>query len=79
MEGFMVIHALAQRGFYNCDIAKQVGVHPRTVRRALAHGGAPAPRPSRLGSRVDPYRPKRALEYDTYLIEQQKLPLRMAW
>src|SRR5690606_40281183 len=45
-EDFMVIHALAQRGLYVCDIATQVGVHPRTVRRALARGGAPAPRPS---------------------------------
>jgi hypothetical protein len=62
-EDFMVIQALAQRGLYRCDIAKQVGVHPRTVRRALARGalpagrqGAPAPRPSRRGSRLDPYR-----------------------
>lgn len=52
----MVIQALAKRGLYLCDIAKQVGVHPRTVRRALARGGAPAPRPSRRGSRLDPYR-----------------------
>jgi len=52
----MMIQALAQRGLYLCDIAKQVGVHPRTVRRALARGGAPAPRPSRRGSRLDPYR-----------------------
>lgn len=55
-EDFMVIHALAQRGLYVCDIAKQVGVHPRTVRRALARGGPPAPRPTRRGSRLDPYR-----------------------
>ena len=55
-EDFMMIHALAQRGLYLCDIAKQVGVHPRTVRRALARGGAPAPRSSRRGSRLDPYR-----------------------
>ena len=55
-EDFMVIQTLAQRGLYLCDIAKQVGVHPRTVRRALARGGAPAPRPSRRGSRLDPYR-----------------------
>ena len=27
----MVIHALAQRGLYLGDIAKQLGVHPRTV------------------------------------------------
>lgn len=55
-EDFMVIQTLAQRGLYLCDIAKQVGVHPRTVRRALARGEAPAPRPSRRGSRLDPYR-----------------------
>ncbi len=55
-EDYRVIHALAQRGLYCCDIAKEVGVHPRTVRRALARGGAPAPRPSRRGSRLDPYR-----------------------
>ena len=52
----MMIQALAQRGLYLCDIATQVGVHPRTVRRALARGGAPASRPSRRGSRLDPYR-----------------------
>jgi IS30 family transposase len=55
-EDVMVIQALAQRGLYLCDIANQVGVHPRTVRRALTRGGAPAPRPSRRGSRLDPYR-----------------------
>lgn len=40
-EDFMMIQALAQRGLYLCDIAKQLGVHPRTVRRTLARGGAP--------------------------------------
>ncbi len=55
-EDFRVIDALARRGLYLCDIAKQVGVHPRTVRRALDRGGAPTPRPSRRGSRLDPYR-----------------------
>jgi transposase len=55
-EDFMMIQALAQRGLYLCDIATQVGVHPRTVRRALARGGAPALRPNRRGSRLDPYR-----------------------
>lgn len=33
-----------------------MGVHPRTVRRALDRGEAPATRPSRRGSRLDPYR-----------------------
>lgn len=55
-EDFMVIHALAKCGLYLCGFAEQVGVHPRTVRRALSRGGAPAPRPSRWGSRLDPYR-----------------------
>ena len=55
-EDFMMIQVLAQRGLYLCDIATQVGVHPRTVRRALARGGAPALRPNRRGSRLDPYR-----------------------
>ncbi len=56
-EDFMVMQALAQRGLYLCDIAKQVGVHPRTVRRVLDRGGAPAPpRAARRGSRLDPYR-----------------------
>lgn len=50
-EDFIVIQALAQRGLYRCDIAKQVGVHPRTVRRALALGRAPASRPTRRRSR----------------------------
>src|SRR5215831_4262270 len=56
-EDFTVIQALAQRGLYLCDITKQVGVHLRTVRPALTRGGAPALRPSRRGSRLDPYEP----------------------
>ena len=52
----MVIQVLAQRGLYLCDIAKQVGVHPQTVRRALTRGEAPAPRPNRRSSGLDPYR-----------------------
>ena len=55
-EDVMVIQALAKRGLYLCDIAKQVGVHPRTVRRALDRGDAPATRPRQRGSRLDPYR-----------------------
>ena len=37
-EGFMTIQALVKRGVYRCDIAGQLGVHPRTVRRALQRG-----------------------------------------
>ncbi len=51
-EDFLVIHALVKRGVYLCDITRQLGVHRKTVSRALARGGAPVPyrrgRPSRL-------------------------------
>jgi len=35
LEDFMTIQALVKRGVYLCDIAGQLGIHPRTVRRAL--------------------------------------------
>jgi transposase len=54
----MTIQALVKRGVYLCDIAEQLGVHPRTVRRALQRGGPPAPRRGRRGSLLDPYRPQ---------------------
>lgn len=56
LEDFMTIQALVKRGVYLCDIAEQLGVHPRTVRRAVRRGGPPAPRRGRRGSRLDPYR-----------------------
>jgi hypothetical protein len=56
-EDFMVIQALVKRGVYLCDIAEQLGIHPRTVRRALERGGPPARRGGRRGSVLDPYRP----------------------
>ena len=34
-EDFMVIQALVRRGVYVCDIARQLGVHPKTVSRAF--------------------------------------------
>ena len=55
-EDFMVIQALVQRGVYVCDIARQRGVHPKTVSRALARGSAPTPTRRRRKSRLDPYR-----------------------
>src|ERR1700752_4291709 len=57
LEDFMTIQALVKRGVYVCDIAAQLGVHPKTVRRALQRGGPPAPRRGRRGSLLDPYRP----------------------
>jgi transposase len=58
LEDFMTIQALVKRGVYLCDIAEQLGVHPRTIRRALQRGGAPPRRGGRRGSLLDPYRPQ---------------------
>jgi transposase len=55
-EDFAVIQALAQNGVYQKDIAAQVGVHPRTVSRALKRGSAPQPEGKRQGSKLDPFR-----------------------
>jgi transposase len=52
----MVIQALVQRGVYVCDIARQLGVHPKTVSRALARGSAPTPTRRKRKSLLDPYR-----------------------
>lgn len=41
-EDFVEIQALAKAGVYQRDIAAQVGVHPKTVSRALKRRAAPA-------------------------------------
>ena len=56
-EDFMAIQALVKRGVYLCDIAEQLGVHPRTVRRALQRGRRPGAPRRPAGSVLDPYRP----------------------
>lgn len=45
-----------QRGVYVCDIARQLGVHPKTVSLALARGSAPTPMRRRRKSLLDPHR-----------------------
>jgi IS30 family transposase len=40
-EDFAVIQALVGRGVYQQDIAQKLGVHPKTVGRALKRGAAP--------------------------------------
>lgn len=57
-EDFAVIKALAQRGIYLKDIAAELGVHPKTVRRALQRGSAPTPHPPPRGSKLDPFKPQ---------------------
>jgi len=55
-EGFAMIKALHERGVHQVDIAAQLGVHPKTVSRALKRGSAPkGTRPPR-GSKLAPYR-----------------------
>lgn len=51
-----MIQALVQRGVYVCDIARQLGVHPKTVSLALARGSAPTPMRRRRKSLFDPHR-----------------------
>ena len=54
---WMDIKAQAERGVYKKDIARSLGVHPRTVRRALARGGVPAgKRPGARKSKLDGFK-----------------------
>ena len=57
-EDFAVIQSLHQRGVYIKDIAEELEVHPRTVKRALQRGGAPKPERKLRGSKLDPYKAK---------------------
>jgi transposase len=56
-EDFTVIRALSVRGVYKKDIAAQLGVHPKTVSRALKQGGAPKRERKGQDSILDPYKP----------------------
>ena len=56
-EDFAVMKALAQRGVYLKDIALELGVHPRTVSRALARQGAPERGRRKSESKLDPHKP----------------------
>ncbi len=54
---FMEIRAQVAHGVYKKDVAKMLGVHPRTVRRALARGGAPpSKRPGARKSKLDAFK-----------------------
>lgn len=55
-EGYAVIHALAKRGVYQKDIALELGIHPKTVSRALQRGAAPAPERRARRSKLDPFK-----------------------
>jgi transposase len=57
-EDFTVIKSLSQRGVYLKDIAEELGVHPRTVSRALKREGAPQRERKRSESKLEPYKAK---------------------
>ena len=54
-EDFVEIQALAKAGVLQRDIAAQLGVHPKTVSRALARGSAPAGKRARGLVNLGPY------------------------
>lgn len=57
-EDYIVIKALKARGVYQKDIAAELGVHPKTVSRALRRGNAPEATRKKRGSKLDPYKAK---------------------
>jgi len=55
-EDYRVIKTLKGRGVYNIDIAAELGVHPKTVSRALKRGTAPTPPRLKRSSKLDAYK-----------------------
>ena len=55
-EDYLVIKALKKRGVYNVDIAAELGVHPKTVSRALRREGAPSVSRVKRSSKLEPYK-----------------------
>ena len=57
-EDWMQIQAQIEKGVYQKDIAHQLGVHPKTVGRAVKRGGAPSGRrPAARRSKLDAFKP----------------------
>jgi transposase len=57
-EDYIVIKALKERGVYQKDIAEQLGVHPKTISRALKQGSAPNKQRKKRVGKLDPYKEK---------------------
>jgi len=55
-EDFAVIKALHERGVYQKDIAGQLGIHPKTVSRALKRDSAPVRQRAKRGEKLAPYK-----------------------
>ncbi len=57
-EDWMEIKTLADKGVYQKDIAAQLGIHPKTVTRALKRGRPPTgSRPKARQSKLDVFKP----------------------
>lgn len=57
-EDYAVINVLRKRGVYLKDIAAELEVHPRTIKRALERGGAPSGERKVGPSKLGPYKAK---------------------
>ena len=57
-EDFTVIQAMKKHDVYVKDIAAELGVHPKTVSRALRRGSAPSVTERRRASKLDPPDPE---------------------
>ncbi len=58
-EDWYMIQEKIRQGMYIKDIAEELGVHPRTVRRALKRGSSPSgKRPAARKSKLDPFKPQ---------------------
>ncbi len=55
-EDYLMISERRRQGAYIKDIAQEMGVHPRTVRRALKRGSEPPRRPKQRPSKLDPFK-----------------------
>lgn len=57
-EDWMFIKAQVEKGVYQKDIAQELGVHPKTISRAVKRVGPPTgKRPGARGSKLDPFKP----------------------
>jgi transposase len=57
-EDWMDITTQRDKGVYIKDIAAELGVHPKTISRAIDRGGPPSgKRPGARKSKLDPYKP----------------------
>ena len=55
-EDYFMIQEMKAKGMHVTDIAHALGVHPRTVRRALERGGAPRGRKKTRVSALEPFK-----------------------